>query len=41
MGIALIGGLVLSQLITLFTTPALFLALERLRTTPNTPETIS
>jgi multidrug efflux pump len=40
MGIALIGGLVLSQLITLFTTPALFLALERLRTTPNIPATI-
>jgi multidrug efflux pump len=31
LGITLIGGLVLSQLLTLFTTPVIYLALDRLR----------
>lgn len=34
LGIAIIGGLVASQFLTLFTTPAVYLALEGLRTNP-------
>jgi len=31
LGISIIGGLVLSQLLTLYTTPVVYLALDRLR----------
>ena len=34
MGLVIIGGLAVSQLITLYTTPALYLLLERLRQWP-------
>ena len=38
LGVSVIGGLLLSQVITLYTTPVIYLALERLRPRP-APET--
>jgi hypothetical protein len=32
LGIAIVGGLVVSQMLTLFTTPVIYLCLDRLRT---------
>ncbi|MDD2877608.1 MAG: efflux RND transporter permease subunit [Acidiphilium sp.] len=36
LGITIIGGLLVSQMLTLFTTPVVYLAMERLRPTPRT-----
>jgi multidrug efflux pump len=37
LGITIIGGLLLSQLLTLYTTPVIYLAMERLKTRFNRP----
>ncbi len=38
LGITIVGGLLASQLLTLYTTPVVYLALERLRTRFSAPE---
>jgi multidrug efflux pump len=37
LGITIIGGLLLSQLVTLYTTPVIYLVLERIRTRVSGP----
>jgi multidrug efflux pump len=37
MGIAIVGGLILSQLLTLYTTPVVYLYLDRFRLWCNRP----
>jgi multidrug efflux pump len=39
LGIAIIGGLLVSQVLTLFTTPVIYLAMDRLRPRPRAAET--
>src|SRR4029079_18169474 len=40
LGITIIGGLLLSQLLTLYTTPVIYLALEHLKTRWSTPKLV-
>jgi multidrug efflux pump len=37
LGVTIIGGMILSQVLTLYTTPVVYLALERLATTRRKP----
>jgi len=39
LGYCIVGGLLLSQLLTLYTTPVVYLYLDRLRTGTQSPET--
>jgi multidrug efflux pump len=39
LGIAIVGGLILSQLLTLYTTPVVFVLMDRLRRPRRRPET--
>ena len=41
LGITIIGGLLLSQLLTLYTTPVVYLAMERLKTRLSRPAPLS